>query len=109
MKKIILGRGKGKTTELIKLSHDTNAYIIVKDHDRAREVRIMAEKMGLYILFPVTVTEYMLTKLRGSHVRHVLIDDADDILEYFFNSVTIDAITMTKEGDADEAEGHKEH
>ena len=99
MEKIILGRGKGKTTELIKRSYETNSYIIVKDHNRAREVRAMADKMELNILFPVTVAEYLMTRFRGSHVRHVLIDDAEDVLSYIFNDVTIDAITLTGEDD----------
>ena len=38
MKKIILPRGKGKTTELIKLSADTQKYILVADRNRVREI-----------------------------------------------------------------------
>ena len=47
-------------------------------------------------MFPVTLQEYKQSKFRGSHVRRVLIDDADAVLEEVFKEVTIDAITMTE-------------
>ena len=103
MKKIILGRGQGKTTELIKLSHETNTYILVANFQRQREVAKMADEMGLSIPYPVTVCDYMRTHFLGSYIKHILIDDADDVLQQIFNCVTIDAITMSPD---EEAERH---
>ena len=97
MKKIILGRGEGKTKELIQLSHDTNTYILVADRSRQREIFSFAHDLGIDILNPVTVEEYMRTHFRGNFIKHVLIDDADDVLKTIFNNLTIDAITMRKD------------
>lgn len=63
----------------------------------------MAQKQGRHILFPVTLREYEQSRFRGSHIRRVLIDDADEVLEQVFKEVTIDAITMTEQ----ESEGEE--
>lgn len=97
MKKIILGRGEGKTQKLIKLSFATNTYILVAGRQRQREVFDMARKMGLHILFPVTVEDYMNNQFRESFIKHILIDDAEDVLQRVFYTVEIDAITLTKD------------
>lgn len=102
MKKIIKPRGKGKTTELIKLSAKTNTYILVRDRKRQRRVAELADSMNINIPYPVTLDDYMRTQFRGSFINHILIDDADDILQRFFNTVVIDAITITEvNADAD--------
>lgn len=46
MKKIIKPRGAGKTTELIKLSHDTWTYILVTNAKRQKDVFFYCEKNG---------------------------------------------------------------
>lgn len=97
MKKIIKGSGEGKTKELIQLSHDTNTYILVTDRSRQREVFKFAHDLGIDILFPVTVEDYLKTKFRGSFINHILIDDADEVLKVVFSNVEIDAITMRKD------------
>lgn len=96
MKKIIKPRGKGKTTELIKLSAKTNTYILVANMKRQKEVARLADSMNMIIPYPVTLEDYMRTQFRGSFINHILIDDADDILQRFFNTVVIDAITITE-------------
>lgn len=101
MKKIIKPRGKGKTTELIKLSAKTNTYILVANKKRQRQLMELAYSMNVIIPYPVTIDDYMRTQFRGSFIKHILIDDADDILQRFFNTVVIDAITIT-EVNADE-------
>ena len=97
MKKIIKGRGEGKTKELIQLSHDTNTYILVANRSRQRELFWFAHELGIDIHNPVTVEDYMRTQFRGSFIKHILIDDADDVLKTIFNNLTIDAITMRKD------------
>ena len=99
MKKIFKPRGKGKTTELIKLSAKTNTYILVANKKRQKEVARLAESMGMIIPYPVTLEDYMRTQFRGSFIKHILIDDADDILQNIFNTVVIDAITITEVND----------
>ena len=93
---IYKGRGKGKSTELIKRSVETNSYIIVDTMQRAYSLKRQAEKLGYpEMLFPVTIDEYLIYKFRGSYVRHVLLDDADNILQHIFRDVTIDVISLT--------------
>lgn len=97
MKKIMLGRGEGKTTELIKLSHETNTYILVKDRYRQREVAKIAHELNMDIPYPVTIEDYIGTSgFVGSYIKHILIDDAEDVLQAMFSRVIIDVITMTK-------------
>lgn len=94
---IYRGRAEGKTTELIKRSIEENAYIIVINRGRALAVKKLADKLGYrQLLFPVTFQEYMSNKMRGSYVRNVLIDDADDLIKLIFSSVNVLAITMSK-------------
>ena len=96
MKKIIRPRQAGKSSELIRIAEETNAYIIVATRARAVCLADMAQKQGRHILYPVTLREYEQSRFRGSYIRHVLIDDADAVLEQVFKEVTIDAITMTE-------------
>ena len=96
MKKIIRPRQAGKSSELIRIAEETNAYIIVATRARAVCLADMARKQGRHILYPVTLREYGQSRFRGSYIRHVLIDDADAVLEQVFKEVTIDAITMTE-------------
>ena len=96
MKKIIRPRQAGKSSELIRIAEETNAYIIVATRARAVCLADMAKKQGRHILYPVTLREYEQFRFRGSYIRHVLIDDADAVLEQIFKEVKIDAITMTE-------------
>lgn len=96
MKKIIRPRQAGKSSELIRIAEETNAYIIVATRARAVCLADMAQKQGRHILYPVTLREYEQSRFRGSYIRHVLIDDADAVLEQVFKEATIDAITMTE-------------
>lgn len=93
---IYKSKGKGKTTELIKMSAEKNLYILVADRNRQREVFNLSRDLNLNIPFPITVEEYFRSgKLRGSFISTILIDDADDVLQQIFNTVVIDTITIT--------------
>lgn len=93
---IYKSRGKGKTTELIKMSAEKNLYILVADKNRQREVFNLARDLNLNILFPITVEDYFRSdKLRGCFINTILIDDADYVLQQIFNTVVIDTITIT--------------
>ena len=107
MKKIIRPRQTGKSSELIRIAEETNAYIIVATRGRAVYLADLAQKQGRHILFPVTLREYEQSRFRGSYIRHVLIDDADAILEQVFKEVTIDAITMTEQESKDKCKNCK--
>lgn len=95
MLKIIKGRRTGKTTELIKISEKTHAYILVATSQRQQLIAYMASSMGANIPYPVTVEEYMRNQFRGTLIENILIDDADDVLRVVFSRLNIDAITMS--------------
>lgn len=94
MKKIVKPRASGKTTELIRLSEATGAYIIVSNQKRAHDLFVFAESLGYKIPYPVPFEHCRRTK--GSFVKNILIDDADDLLSILFPGMIIDAITMTE-------------
>ena len=95
MPDIIIGeRCSGKTTELIKRSHETGSYIVVANKVMATCIFQNALSMGLQIPFPITIREYLSS---GSY-RHnsVLIDEFDLVLHAIFDFNNVDAITLTK-------------
>lgn len=96
MKVIYQKPRSGKTTKLIQMSHDNWIYIVTVDEKRANNIAHMAYELKIDIPYPITLQEYLNTKMRGSHIKKVLIDDADDILKNIFNTVEIDTITMSK-------------
>lgn len=103
MERIIKGRQNGKTTELIKRSAETGIYILTVNHMRAQIIAKQAHDMGYNIPQPVSVSDYMTSHgFRGSHIKKIYIDDADDVLKSIFNTVVIEAITITKEERAEE-------
>lgn len=99
MKKIIKPKGTGKTTELIKLSHDTWTYILVADRKRADWLADFAwNKLKIDIPNPVSVEEFIRAGRSLGYCKSVLIDDADDVLQKLIGHVNIAAITM-RDGD----------
>lgn len=97
MIKIIKPRRMGKSLELIKRAEETNAYIVVTTRRDALNLMQLAEKHGHKILFPVTFDEAINGKFIGSFIKHILIDDADMMLQMLFRYTEIDAITMSEE------------
>lgn len=71
--------GRGKTTELIKISHDQWKYIICRDRKRAEFIESYARELNIDIPFPITVEEL---PLRSDFIKSVLVDDIEDVLEY---------------------------
>lgn len=94
MKIIRAGRGQGKTTELIKKSNEEWKHIICADRKRVKNIVKMAEKMGLDIPYPITISELPLSK--GQKMDGVLIDDIEDILQYLIDK-RVDYVTTSCE------------
>ena len=102
MRIIVKGKGEGKTTELIKMSVETNTYILVLNRKRQHEVARMARDLGYKNMpFPVTIEEHFRAhRSTGMINRRFLIDDADDILHALIGrDIPILAITMTESED----------
>lgn len=74
MKIIRAGRGKGKTTELVKRSSKEHKYIICKDFQRVEVIERTAERLGVNIPFPITVNEL---PLKSKFIGSILIDDIE--------------------------------
>jgi len=89
--------GRGKTTDAVRMALESDCYLVVRDHKTAQ--RIASENVEL-LRFPLTYAELMGTGLYGSHIRTIVIDDADDFIRYVCHSQgveSIKAITLTKE------------
>lgn len=94
MNKIILGRGKGKTTQLIELSGNTSSYIVCINQRECHRIVSIAREMKIDIPFPLTYDEFINKKYYGKGIKGFLIDNAELLLEYM-SSVKIDAITLS--------------
>lgn len=96
MIKIFRPRQSGKSRDLIKMSAVTGYYIVTANMVRAKILFDLAQKYGFNIPYPFTVEEYLKSgKLKGSFIKKILIDDADAVLQAVFDTVCIEAITMT--------------
>lgn len=96
IEKLIFGdRQSGKTTELIKESARTGAYIVVSCRDEAHNVFRSAKELGLDILFPLTVTD-IISEYPSSYIlqKGILIDNLEEIISRLFNYITINAATV---------------
>ena len=96
IEKLILGdRQSGKTTELIKESARTGAYIVVSCRKEAHNVFGSAKELGLNIPFALTVAE-VIYESPSSYIfqKGILIDNLERILCRLFNYITINAATV---------------
>ena len=94
MRIIRADRGQGKTTELIKRSNKEWKYIVCTDITRVTNIVTTANKMGLDILFPITVRELPLKA--GQRIDSVLIDDIEDVLSLLIGK-RVDCVTTSCE------------
>lgn len=76
MKIIRNGRGKGKTSELIRQSARDGKYILCMNKARAHYIYEVAIEMNLNIPYPITIADLPLRGFKG----HILVDDIDYIL-----------------------------
>ena len=74
-----MGRSQGKTVELVRRSNRDWRYIVCKDDNRLKIILDTAKYLGLDIPNPITIRE---CPLRSSHIKSVLMDDMEDILEF---------------------------
>ncbi len=87
-------RRMGKTTELIRMSAETFAYIVVPTKNDASKVSQMAREMGLDIPFPLSFDEFIRGQYYGKNIKGFLIDNADMLLQYMSKGVAIKAISL---------------
>jgi hypothetical protein len=95
MKIIAKGRGKGKTTELIKMSAEKQIPIVCATSAQCKNIVDRANGMKLKIPNPIKCTD-----LKGRNGK-VLIDDCDFVMKNIFcnalHGIDIEAITMSSD------------
>ena len=99
MTEYIIGeRQSGKTTELIRRSAETGAYILVANKSTASLIFKQAKMNDYNIPYPITIDD-MLSCTVNKFVwsKGVLIDELDMILSSLFNGVPIRAATITQQ------------
>lgn len=106
MSKLIYRKpGRGKTLAIIQHCCYCNrkdggdyTYILVADKKRALWLSNFAKQKGYNIPFPITVAEVKEYGLRGSYIKHILVDDVEDVLfALVSHRVDIPLITMSKD------------
>ncbi len=81
MKVILRARQQGKTTEIIKRSHETGGYIVCRTVEEAHKIQEQAVKLGYKIPLPITVGEFINKEYYGKGIKSFLIDNADYLLQ----------------------------
>lgn len=94
MKTLIIPRGKGKTTELIKKSAEFGYYIVCQRLAEANRIQAEAQDMGLQIPLPITYDEFLKKKYYEKGISGFLIDNVDIFLQSLSN-VPIYYITVS--------------
>lgn len=96
MDTIITEQGGGKTTEIIKLANKRGLYIVCQNPD---DVAAFAQRLKLDIHYPLTFDEYLDGRFNNRSIKEVIIDNADNLLEYVARKLgtKISAISITNE------------
>ena len=76
-----MGRGKGKTTDLIRLSAKTGIPIVCATVQQVDTILAKAERMGLVIVKPIPVN-----KIKDYEVSKVYVDDMEYVLSTLLHS-----------------------
>jgi hypothetical protein len=93
MEKIIMQRGYGKTSQLIKKSAKSGDYIVCHSLDEANRIKWESEQMGLDIHLPITYAEFIEKRYSGKNISGFLIDNVEFFLKSL-SSVPINAVTF---------------
>ena len=100
MQTIFLPPRVGKTYALIDIAHRDGLYIITKDIKEARRVFELAQKVNKKVRFPMTYDDIKRGKFIGTDTETILIDDADEFIEFMCKPLAVRAIALTRrEGD----------
>ena len=86
MKIIYKSRGKGKTTELVKISASTGLPIVCKT---TSHINYIAKELGLTIPTPIAIKDY-----KPFSNEKILVDDAEYVLSHLIGR--IECMTISK-------------
>lgn len=93
MKTIYKSRAGGKTRDAVKIAVAYDAYLVVDNDKQASLLHQEFHEHGLRM--PVSFSEFASTKMQGSWIKKVVIDNADALLRQLFPGLDILAITIT--------------
>ena len=82
MRIIQLGRGAGKTYQLVTKAAENGGYIVCRDRVAAEMIFQQAMDRGLDIKFPITFQEFANDEYYSKGIKEFMIDDVDQLLEY---------------------------
>ena len=85
-----------KTTRLIEHAHNKKIYIICNSNQEAHRIKYESEKMGKFILFPLTYDDFIQGRYYARNIDSFVIDNVDMLLEHL-SKVPIDIITIRKD------------
>ena len=77
-------RGEGQTTEAVRLAKEKSAYLIVRDRKTAHRLSQQHPELRS----PITFLELMDTRMRGSFIKDIVIDDVEYFKYMLFCSIT---------------------
>lgn len=98
MQCFVSGRRTGKTTQLIKLSHDTGIPILARNAHMAHHIEWQACRLGIGIPKPIcSPVSYLRLIPTGTKPESVLVDEAGGVLEDLLG-VKVSAVAIN--GDA---------
>lgn len=95
MNKLLMKRGKGKSTAVVYTSAATGYPIMTCSKCRAQQLLDMADGLGVKIPDPIFPLD---DSTRGKRIDGVLVDDAEEILRQYVTEQThapLVAFTMT--------------
>ena len=99
MKKIIMSRGTGKTTLLIRQSNLSAIPILCATEQSVKYIKEKACELGCVIPEPISVAS--LESVRGKRgLKSVLVDNAEEVLASlvrYLSSASVEAITISPE------------
>ena len=82
MRIIQLGRGAGKTYQLVTKAAENGGYIVCRDRKEVERIFQVALDRGLDIKFPLTFEEFVNKRYYGKGIGEFMIDEVDQLLEY---------------------------
>lgn len=73
--------GRGKTTKLIEMAHDTNKLIVCHSHEEAKIIHETALRTDKKIHMPITYNEMLEGRYYSPHTESLLIDNVMYFIE----------------------------
>jgi len=86
----------GKTTELIKMSHENGGYIVCSTQQEVQRIFQLSIELECTIPFPISFDEFIHHEYHSRGIKEFYIDNVDMLIQYL-SDVPIKAITLSKE------------